>query len=127
MFSPESLSNYWTAALKSIVKFIILPLRWFAKAVVIASKPIGVIMSSIAALLDSPKAVRSPVLHDKAVKLLLAMLGPQLDVARRTVGSGLGRTVMRPGAPGECNARGPQGPLSFYVNLVAFLLPNLLP
>ena len=73
----------------------------------IASKPIGVIMSSIAALLDSPKAVRSPVLHDKAVKLLLAMLGPQLDVARRTMGSGLGRTVMRPGAPGECNARRP--------------------
>lgn len=66
----------------------------------IASKPIGIIMSSIATLLDSPKAVRSPILHDKAVKLLLAMLGPQLDVARRTAGSGLGMTVMRPGRAG---------------------------
>ena len=54
-------------------------------------------MASVAALLDSPRAVRSPILHDKAVKLLLAMLGPQLDVARRTAGGGLGRTAMMPG------------------------------
>ena len=62
-----------------------------------ASKPVGIIMASVAALLDSPRAVRSPILHDKAVKLLLAMLGPQLDVARRTAGGGLGRTAMMPG------------------------------
>ena len=49
-----------------------------------ASKPVGIIMASVAALLDSPRAVRSPILHDKAVKLLLAMLGPQLDVGIRT-------------------------------------------
>ena len=67
----------------------------------VASKPISIIMSSLVVLLDNPKAVRSPILHDKAVKLLLAMLGPQLDVQRRTAGSALGRTVMMTGGRGE--------------------------
>ena len=79
-------------------------------------------MSSIAALLDSPKAVRSPVLHDKAVKLLLAMLGPQLDVARRTMGSGLGRTVMRPGVGGAIQEG--RALCSLMSTLVLFFSPN---
>ncbi|GAX86675.1 hypothetical protein CEUSTIGMA_g14083.t1, partial [Chlamydomonas eustigma] len=67
------------------------------QAVVVASKPVSLIMSTVVTLLEAPTLVRSPLLHDKMVKLLLTMLGPQLDVARRTAGSGLGRTVMMPG------------------------------
>ena len=65
----------------------------------IASKPIGLIMSSIAALLDSPKAVCRPVLHDKVGKLLLARLGPHLAVAKRTGGQW-------PGPAGKPGRRG---------------------
>eukprot|EP00955_Chlamydomonas_euryale_P109300 365920-Chlamydomonas_euryale.AAC.27 len=67
------------------------------QAVLVASKPLGVVMASVARILDRPAAVRSPLLHDKVVNLMLTMLGPQLDVSRRTVGSSLGRTVMLPG------------------------------
>jgi hypothetical protein len=74
------------------------------QAVLVASKPISLIMSSLVALLEAPTLVRSPLLHDKMVRLLLTMLGPQLDVARRTVGSGLGRTVMMPGKCEKCEA-----------------------
>ena len=45
-------------------------------------------------------AVWRTTTRTQVVVLLLSMLGPQLDAARRTVGGagGLGKTYMRPGA-----------------------------
>lgn len=44
------------------------------------------------------QCVRSPLLADKAVGLLLAMLGPQLDVSKRVARTAsLAPTAMRPG------------------------------
>jgi hypothetical protein len=57
-------------------------------------------MASLVALLDHPKCVRSSLLHDRIIKLMMAMLGPQLDVSRRTAGA-LGRTIMMPGGRGR--------------------------
>ena len=51
-------------------------------------------------LVQSPGEVRSLLVLHKLIHLLLVMLAPQIDVARRTVGA-LGKTYMRPGATGS--------------------------
>jgi len=43
------------------------------------------------------QCIRSTLLHDKIVSLLLSMLGPQLELEGRTMKSKLGVTIMRPG------------------------------
>uniref|UniRef100_A0A7S3VL76 Ubiquitin conjugation factor E4 core domain-containing protein n=1 Tax=Dunaliella tertiolecta TaxID=3047 RepID=A0A7S3VL76_DUNTE len=67
------------------------------QAVFIASKDIGTLTSGLVALLNNTQCVRSTLLHDKIVSLLLSMLGPQLEVESRTIKGKLGATIMRPG------------------------------
>ena len=61
--------------------------------------PPGLLMSGLVTLLDHPECVRSTLLHNKLVSLLLAMVGPQLDSSKRARpgSSMLAPTYLRPG------------------------------
>lgn len=65
----------------------------YGQSELVASKPVGLLIDSLVTLLDSPSCVRSPLIHNKIVTLLMSMMAPQL--AGR--GGRLGRGHLSPG------------------------------
>ncbi|MEW5299691.1 MAG: hypothetical protein WDW36_002681 [Sanguina aurantia] len=55
---------------------------------IVASKPVGLLIDSLVTLLDSPTCVRSPLIHNKIVTLLMSMMAPQLATSRGRLGRG---------------------------------------
>eukprot|EP00798_Chlamydomonas_sp_ICE-L_P010125 gene10125-8025_t len=90
-------------AFKRIPEYVVLDavswlnfVLYWGKPAFLASKPIGLLMSALIAMLDSPECVRSTLVHNKIIELLLAMLSPQLR-ANKSGDTGLGRRAMQTG------------------------------